>query len=230
MTPPAESEPEVRGPRAAAVILAAGRSERMGRTKATLPWDGATLVECWVRRLRVAGVGEIVAVLGADGSAVADVIDPATALGLVPNAEADTGGPRESLLIGLDALASSGPFFFTPVDVPPPSVSVLRELLDHYDAASTFAVVPSFSGQAGHPVLISPDFVARLYEGERGDRIDGLLAWATRRVRHVPVGDPRVLADLDTPESYLLARERRWEDEARFDPGVETILTTDERR
>lgn len=208
---PAAPEPLEHGP--AAVVLAAGRGERMGRTKATLPWGGRTILDTWVARLRAAGVREVVAVLGLDGPLVASSLDRTTVVGLVPNPEAERCGLRESLLLGLDALASPGPFLFTPVDVPPPDPAVLTALLAAFSdgAEEPFAVRPCFQGRPGHPVAVGSAFVQRLYEGEPGDRIDELLSWATRRVRDVPVEDPRVLADLDSPEDYLHALRAGWE-------------------
>lgn len=48
----------------AAIILAAGASQRMGTAKALLPWHGVTLVEYAVQQTRAAGAECIVVVLG----------------------------------------------------------------------------------------------------------------------------------------------------------------------
>ncbi|MGB8510146.1 MAG: NTP transferase domain-containing protein, partial [Pyrinomonadaceae bacterium] len=48
----------------AAIILAAGRSRRMGAFKPLLPFGGRTVVEACIENLRAAGVAEIVVVLG----------------------------------------------------------------------------------------------------------------------------------------------------------------------
>src|SRR5215470_3180049 len=48
----------------AGVIVAAGASERMGQPKALLAWRGSTLLEYAVQQARLAGVEELVVVLG----------------------------------------------------------------------------------------------------------------------------------------------------------------------
>jgi len=55
----------------AGLVLAAGRSRRMGSAKLTLPWrDGRTVVEAVVAALRDGGVGRIGVVVGGDRRAV----------------------------------------------------------------------------------------------------------------------------------------------------------------
>src|SRR3972149_5744530 len=49
---------------AAGILLAAGESARMGRTKAPLPWGDATLVEYPVGEMLAAGLERVVVALG----------------------------------------------------------------------------------------------------------------------------------------------------------------------
>jgi molybdenum cofactor cytidylyltransferase len=181
----------------------------MGRTKALLPWGAGTLLEAWIRRLDGAGIGEIAVVTGADGDVIRASAPPRERLHWVSNPDPIGTGLRESLLLGVDACGPDQAVLWSPVDVPVPGDAVFRLLLDawagHGDA---FAVVPTGHGRPGHPVLASPRMVRRLFEGERGDRIDELLAWASRQVRRVPVDDDRILRDMDAPEDYLMALER----------------------
>ena len=199
-------------PPAAAVILAAGRSSRMGTTKALLPWGPRCLLASWVLRFMELGVEPIAVVLGPDGAlvqsaALADLPADAPVV-WVANPQPDTTGPRESLLLGLDALPADRPAWFTPVDVPVVDAGALRAVAAGWGDAlesrevEPLAAVPTFKGTGGHPVLAGPAFVARLFQGEPGDRIDELLAWATRRLVQVPVTTPRVLADMNTLADY----------------------------
>jgi CTP:molybdopterin cytidylyltransferase MocA len=114
---------------------------------------------------------------------------------------------RESLLIGLDALPADALAFFTPIDVPVVGAACIAAVRDAWiardrDGDTPLAALPSFRRRHGHPVLAGPDFVARLFEGQRGDRVDELLAWATRRLAVVDLDDGRCVRDMDTPEDY----------------------------
>jgi CTP:molybdopterin cytidylyltransferase MocA len=57
-----------------AVVLAAGRSSRMGRPKATLPLHGETFLTHIIRTFRDAGVDDVVVVLGHDAEAIAQTV------------------------------------------------------------------------------------------------------------------------------------------------------------
>ena len=52
------------GAATAALLLAAGESTRMGRSKQLLEWEGRPLIEYQIGELLAAGVDEVVAVLG----------------------------------------------------------------------------------------------------------------------------------------------------------------------
>jgi CTP:molybdopterin cytidylyltransferase MocA len=187
-----------------AVVLAAGRGTRMGRGKAGLPWGGQTLLEAWVRRFVGCGCTTVAAVVGGDSALLRAQVDPSLPIAWAVNDDPAGSGPRESLLLGLDALPADSLTLFTPVDVPVVQQSTILRLIDAWNAAETqpLAVLPRIGDRTGHPVLAGADFVQRLYEGERGDRIDAFLGWAQRRLVHVDVEDERVLANMNAPADY----------------------------
>jgi len=193
-----------------AVILAAGRSSRMGTTKALLPWGSRSLVGAWVERFLAIGASRVAVVVGDDGEFIRSAAGLAedAAVTWVTNPEADTTGPRESLLLGLDALPADEPAWFTPVDVPVVDAAALRSVLEAWEDAlggrptGPLAAVPTWEGAHGHPVLAGPDLVSMLFQGERGDRIDELLAWATRRLVLVPVQTAAVVRNMNEPADY----------------------------
>jgi CTP:molybdopterin cytidylyltransferase MocA len=201
-------EKPISTPARGAVILAAGRGSRMGRSKAALPWGDRSLLEAWVARFLAAGVTEIAVVLGAEMEAIRANSPDLAGLRWVCNQQAADTGPRESLLLGIDALEASAPLWFVPVDVPVVSADVLEQVRDAYQAKAAdggdqpLAALPSYRGNHGHPVLAGPDLVKRLFEGERGDRIDELLSWATRRLVVVDVDDLRVVGNMNRPQDY----------------------------
>jgi molybdenum cofactor cytidylyltransferase len=204
----------VPSPPPSAVILAAGRSSRMGRCKALLPWGDRTLLAAWIERFIEAGAAEVAVVLGAEFELVRQEVASGLADGArvrwVQNRTPDSTGPRESLLIGLDSLPADAPAWFTPVDVPVVRVATLTALQEAWHAAASqttggvepLAALPRHRGKQGHPVFGGPSFIQRLFQGEPGDRIDELLSWATRRLAFADVDDPRVLVDMDDMAAY----------------------------
>jgi len=180
----------------------------MGRSKATLPWGDRTLLEAWVERFFEGGVTEVAIVLGPEMEAIRGSSIDRPNLRWVCNEHASETGPRESLLLGIDALGAAAPLWFVPVDVPVVGASVLTDVRQAYDARAAaeeeqpLAALPAYRGNNGHPVLAGPDLIERLFEGEQGDRIDELLSWATRRLVVVEVDDLRVVGNMNRPQDY----------------------------
>jgi len=180
----------------------------MGRTKATLPWGDRSLLDAWIARFLEAGASEIALVVGPDIEPIRAASCEHPALRWVCNPDPDHSGPRESLLMGLDALSSGSCAWFVPVDVPVVGGEALAAVLAAFQDASggeggePLAALPRYHGSNGHPVLAGADFISRLYEGEPGDRIDELLSWATRRLLVVDVDDVRVVGNMNRPQDY----------------------------
>lgn len=97
------------------VVLAGGRSTRMGRDKALLDWQGQTLLEHMQAQLRAAGARRVV------------VSGDYPQAGGVPDRAADLG-PLGGLASIAEVLAD-GVVLLVPVDMPRLGVALLRELM-----------------------------------------------------------------------------------------------------
>ncbi|HMO37106.1 MAG TPA: NTP transferase domain-containing protein, partial [Gemmatales bacterium] len=94
------------------IILAGGASKRMGRDKATLPWNGKTLLEDLVQRFHQYSSKILVV------AAIQQKIPPLPEhVHLVHDASAFPG-PLWGLYYGLRAVMHSGPVFVTGCDYP----------------------------------------------------------------------------------------------------------------
>ena len=138
------------------VILAGGRSTRMGRPKALLPVDARdTFVSRLVRTLRDGGVRDVVVVAAADGpvdairSALAGA-PPTPRIALNPD---PSRGQLSSLLAGLQAVDHPGvdALLVTLVDVPLVCASTVRALIEAYARTRAPIVRPSRRVDAAHP-------------------------------------------------------------------------------
>ena len=187
----------------AGIVLAAGRSRRMGRPKAFLQLGGRSFLERTVAALRDGGCDPVVVVAGPPGDPAADEIAlAAVRLGAEIVRNADAESPQvASLRAGLGAL---GPgveaAVVTPVDVPRVEAETVQALAEAF-AASGAPVAQPFDGvRHGHPVLFArsvwPELMADpLPEGARTVIHAHAARRAEVRVRALP-------ADVDTPEDY----------------------------
>ncbi len=135
---------------AAAVILAAGASSRMGRPKPLLPLDGETFLD----RLIAAFSGicrPITVVLGHDADRIRAGIHRAADAEFVVNPDPDRG-MLSSLQCGLAHLGGDvDAVLFTPADLPSIHSSTIAAVAGS-DAA---IVIPRCGGRNGHPVRVS---------------------------------------------------------------------------
>src|SRR5205823_5393989 len=138
--------PNVRSPSVIpAVILAAGRSRRMGRSKPLLPLGtGETFVSRIVRSFLEAGVDDVVVVLGHEADAVAsNLMESGVAARFVVN-EGYQAGQLSSVLRGLNAIDRPGvaAMLLTLVDVPLVSPSTIRAVVARYKSTHAPIVRP----------------------------------------------------------------------------------------
>jgi CTP:molybdopterin cytidylyltransferase MocA len=189
--------------RRAAIVLAAGRGERMGGPKAWLLVEDEPLLLLHAERARAAGCDRVVVVVS--DTRIALALGAIAGVEVAMSREADQAG---SLAIGVRALAAkdASAVMVTPVDALPATlatIALLFEALEHGARAAT----PRHGGRGGHPIACRPDVLAPYADPASPPAScpplrDSLAALGDARVR-VEVLDPAVGVDLDTPEDAL---------------------------
>ncbi len=206
--------------RLAAIVLAAGRSSRMGELKPLLPLGDATVLARAVGAFADAGVGDLRVVVGWRGDEVASA---AAALGaaVVVN-DGWERGMFSSVAAGVAALgADVDSFFLLPTDCALVRAETIGRLARAARAHPAPVVYPVHDGHRGHPPLIAraalPAALGRTPRGEPAaavaDRasaepsggLRGLLAAHDASALEVTVDDQGVLLDMDTPADYRRA-------------------------
>jgi molybdenum cofactor cytidylyltransferase len=195
----------------AAIILAAGASERMGYPKALLPYRGNSFLSGILDATFAAGVETRVVVLGYYADKIQVALDLSGVI--VVRSENLDAGPIGSIRAGIRALDPhpvDGALIW-PVDRPHVPVAVITDLLDAFRKTHQAIIVPTFRGRRGHPVIFARSVFDELLAApdQRGAR--AVVRQSRTRVAEVPVTDSAVLEDLNTPDDYrrLLRREDR---------------------
>ncbi len=184
-----------------AVIAAAGLSRRMGMPKALLEAQGVTFLARVTRALRDGGATPVHVALKALDGTEARVAEEEGAVPLL-NPYPDPG-PISSLQTGIRALDDDAMgVVFTPVDHPlfrPGTVrALIREFLTHRPPLAA----PSFQGRNGHPVIFSRGLFPELLEEDLPQGARTVVGRYLQERLVLPVDDPGILADIDTPEEY----------------------------
>ena len=194
----------------AAVVLAAGRSRRMGRPKLGLPWGATTVIGQVVSVLDAAGLGELLVVTGAAREEVAACLAGSRAR-LVHNPHFAEWEMLVSLQAGLAALLEAPaspagrPLEAALVclgDQPQIELGVVQRLLDEFTQGRPGLVFPSYQMRRGHPWLVARPLWAELLQLSPERSLRDFVQSHASAIRYVPVDRPSILKDLDTPEDW----------------------------
>ena len=191
-----------------AVVLAAGKSSRMGRTKALLPIgsSGETFLARVIRVLREGGAEAIVVVIGGDAAAVrASLPCEDASITAVDNPRYEEG-QLSSLLVGLAAVERQDnveAVMVTLVDLPLISPSTVRSVLDAYRAKPGAPLVrPRRGNRYGHPVIFNNSIFEELRRADPSMGAKPVVRAHAAEEVNVDVDDEGAFIDIDTPEDY----------------------------
>ncbi len=198
--------------RCAAVILAAGRSSRMGREKALLPWPNATVgpsADGSQRTLLQAIVASarnfaqsVIVVVGENRSAISSALSDCN-VEFVTNPHPDRG-MFSSLQCGLAAALESGAdaALIFHVDRPPVRPETLKELLLALaNEPACVASIPSYRGVHGHPYALKSKTMHAFVAAPPHSNARQLMK-DLGEIRYFQCDDPAITANLNTPADY----------------------------
>jgi molybdenum cofactor cytidylyltransferase len=182
------------------VILAAGRSKRMGAFKPLLPFGKQTVIESCIEYLRGGGAERIVVVLGHRADAVRSAI---ASLGVVCVTNPDPDSEmNESIAVGVRALpATTKATLITPADHPAVPPSVVSSLIDAWQGGASL-VIPRWQNRGGHPVLVDLRYRDELQNLDPNRGLRALFDAHREQVKRLRVDSPYVARDMDTWDDY----------------------------
>jgi molybdenum cofactor cytidylyltransferase len=201
---PRAEPPAVAGRRIAAVVLAAGRSTRMGGpNKLLAEIRGRPLVRIVVEEALASHAKPVIVVVGHERGEVEKALG-ALPVQIVHNPDF-AQGLGTSLKAGIVAVpADADGAIVCLADMPQVDASLLNRLIAAFDPdRGALIVMPTVEGRRGNPVLWSrrffPDLMA--IEGDVGAR--HFIGRYSEAVVEVPLEGKAALVDVDTPEALV---------------------------
>jgi molybdenum cofactor cytidylyltransferase len=186
----------------AAIVMAAGLSRRMGRAKLILPWGDTTVIGRVVDILIQAGVAPVVVVTGGSSAQIEAVLKEQP-VRLVFNPRYHEDQMALSLQIGLEAIAKEVEAVLVVLgDQPQIELPVVRAVIEAASHNSAALVVPSFQMRRGHPWLAKRVLFSALLDIRPPATLRDFLFEHAHEIEYLPVDNPSILQDLDTPEDY----------------------------
>ena len=185
----------------AAIILAAGRSERMGAFKPLLPFGSSTVIESCINYLIEASVESIVVVAGykADDLKSA-LVNRSVDVAVNPLVYSQMNASISSGIRSLPPDARA--VLIALADHPAVSSDVIRELITFWKSGESI-VKPTWNDRGGHPVLVDLQFRHELENLDDKQGLKRFFQTHQRLVKRLPVSSPYVARDMDTWDDYL---------------------------
>lgn len=184
-----------------AVVLAAGKSERMGSAKLLLPMGRSTLIETVVGGVLRSRPDGVLVVLGANREKFEPVLGKYP-VRTVFNPDFEQG-MLSSVKRGFEAVPRDARAVLVFLgDQPPPPASITRRIIDAYSKTGKGIVLPAYRGRRGHPVLIDLKYRGEVAALDPRIGLRQLPRVHPDDVFEIKVRTAAVLRDIDTPEDY----------------------------
>lgn len=185
-----------------AIVLAAGKSERMGRPKALLPIQGRTFLENILDAISRTSIEDTIVVLGHHR----DQIERSVSLPSVVFNPDYERGMITSFQAGIRKLSwdTTGAFLFL-VDHPLVESTTIESMI--MNLAPNRIVLPTFERRRGHPVLFSSEVLEEILALGPSEGANIVVRKNPDRIIEVPVNAPGILVDIDTPEQFERLRK-----------------------
>lgn len=203
----------------AALIVAAGKSSRMGDFKPMLHLGSITIAERVIANFRQAGISKIVMVTGYHAAELERYLSGLNIV-FLRNEQFETTQMFDSVRIGLQYLKDKADrIFFCPVDVPLFTADTVRKMLQ-IDAP---LITPICNGVIGHPILMDASGIDTILSMPDDKGLKGAIDASKIPQTFLDVSDVGIIHDADTPQDYeeLL----RLHNETLFRPTLQITLS-----
>ncbi len=203
----------------AAILLAAGRSRRMGAFKPLLPFGDRTVAEACIAHLQEGGAQPIIVVVGHRAAEMqARLAHLPVSIALNSETESEMG---VSIARGVEQLPrEAGAVFIALVDQPAIPPEVISHLVDERARTGAMLLVPEHGGRGGHPALVDLKFRAELLRLDPQCGLRALFDKHRDEVLRVPVASPYIARDMDTWDDYRALHREIF---AADPPGLEPV-------
>ncbi|MGB3863997.1 MAG: nucleotidyltransferase family protein [Candidatus Aminicenantaceae bacterium] len=184
-----------------ALVLAAGESIRMGRSKQLLPFANKTILETVIDHINQSTVDETLIVLGSNREKIEEVIKN------LPVKSVYNPRFKEGMLTSVQKGFVSLPEEVEAVlvflgDQPMIPSSVIDQIVSAYHSSEKGIVLPVYGQKRGHPVLIDTKYRQELANLNPEIGLRELIHDHPEDILEVNLDSSSILEDIDTPEDY----------------------------
>jgi len=178
------------GPEIGCVILAAGKSHRLGRPKALIEVDGVSLISWVFSRLSRLGISPIVVTRE---ELVEEIRDSIGEVEVIVNETPElgrTGSVKKGLRYLKERVDGEIKILIVPVDRPGFSISTIESLVSCESSSC-----PAKGGRGGHPLIVDDRDIKRILNAPSDVPLNNII-----NPNRIVVQDPYLHLNIDTQE------------------------------
>ncbi|NIM20110.1 MAG: NTP transferase domain-containing protein [Candidatus Latescibacteria bacterium] len=184
-----------------AIILAAGKSERMERAKLLLPFGDKTIIETVIESVLQSNADKVLVVLGSKREKIEQKIKSYVInIGFNPRfAE----GMLSSVQHGFQAVPSNARAALVVLgDQPSVSSATINKIIDEFERTKKGIVLPVYESRRGHPILIDMKYRDEIEHLDPEIGLRELVHRHPEDVLEIEVDTPTILQDIDDKDDY----------------------------
>ena len=190
-----------------AIVLAAGRSERMGvRNKLTLNLNEGTIISTVIKQLKKSQIGKIIVVVGHEHKDVIEAIEEIPDLQIVYNSRYKKG-QMTSIKAGLSGIDTGCEGFLVCLgDMPSITGEEYDLMIDEYRSIKSNVshpiARPVYKDSIGHPVVFHSIYKNEILKASHNADCRQVIQLHKNNYHPVPVSSVNFFLDIDNEEEY----------------------------
>jgi len=188
-------------PMVSAILLAAGKSKRMGEPKQLMPFGQSTILEQAINNLLSSAVNEVIVVLGYKAEEIKKTV-AAKPVKIAINPDYKQG-MSTSIIAGLNLVDRQAQAVMLALgDQPLVDSQLINQLIEEFYNHDKGIVIPTYHGKRGHPTIFAIKYKQKLLEltGDIGAR--QIIKDHPDDVLEIAVDSESVITDIDTINDY----------------------------
>jgi molybdenum cofactor cytidylyltransferase len=187
------------------VLLAAGRSRRMGRVKQLMPWppgDGERPVVAAAFDAVAPACCAMIVVVGHEADQVLAALGDRMFDVVRVDPKAEMMNSVKAGLAAAQKMHATADVLLHPADHPEVNRETVERMIQESAVEPVQAVMPEFGGHGGHPVIIPAAMVESILAYSASGGLRQFWLDQPQLHRRIAVDDEGVLLDLDTQADY----------------------------
>lgn len=183
------------------IVLAAGKSVRMGQQKLLMTYGEKSILENIVEKALNSKAGSVKVVVGSHRDQVYDLIKDRP-VQIVENFDFEEG-MLSSVQRGFNALSSTARAGIILLgDQPMVQSLVIDKLIESFEKTGKGIIIPVYNNKRGHPVLIDTKYIPRINQLDPNKGLRQLMDECSGDIHEMEVETNTILKDIDTIEDY----------------------------